>query len=96
MNFRESPEQNIPGTYEDLVQLEIDNGQDISQKEAIENVERTLFKERVSQFTESDLKEDKGGGWEEFEQKVRDVFPEFPEDRFSAIKAAVTKHLCGL
>jgi len=95
MESRESPEQNIQRIYEDLVRIEMSNNKSVSREEAVEKVELNLFNERISQFVESDLKEDDGGGWLGFEQKVRDIFPEFPENRFKAIKAAVTMHLCG-
>lgn len=59
-------------------------------------IESALFYERIGQFSEDDLKQDADGTWNSFEEKVRSVFPEIPEDRFKAIKAAVTMHLCGL
>ena len=86
--------ENTPKTYENLVRAEIDNGN--NEKEAIQNVELALFNERISQFTEDDLTQDADGSWNTFEQKIRNVFPEFPEDRFKAIKAAVSMELCGL
>jgi len=58
--------------------------------------ELALFNERINQFSEEDLVKDADGTWNTFEQKVRDVFPEVPEDRFRAMKAAVSMHLCGL
>ena len=94
LNFTESQEQNTPRTYEDLVQLEMSNNESNSRVGAVKKVELNLFNERISNFEESDLKEDEGGGWLKFEQKIRDAFPEIPEDRFKAFKAAVTMHLC--
>jgi hypothetical protein len=89
-------EKSAPITYQDLVRIEIESGRVDSQGEAVNAAELIFFNERIGQFTESDLVEDPGGGWNTFEQKVRAVFPEFPEDRFRAIKAAVTMHLCEL
>lgn len=74
----------------------MDSGLAANKEEAIKSVELALFNERIGQFTEADLTQDADGSWRTFEQKVREVYPEFPEDRFKAIKAAVTMHLCGL
>jgi len=59
-------------------------------------IELALFNERIGQFSPEDLNPDADGTWTSFDQKVRDVFPEISEERFRAIKAAVTMHLCGL
>lgn len=59
-------------------------------------IELALFNERIGQFSTEDLNPDADGSWTGFDQKIKDVFPEIPEDRFRAMKAAVTMHLCGL
>ena len=67
------------------------------QREIIRAVELALFKERIGRFTESDLELDSNGGCQEFDHKIRIIFPELvDEDRFRAMKAAITMHLCGL
>ncbi len=96
MNFDMPPQENIPSEYQRLVQAEIDSGTASDQETAVKNVELALFNERIGQFKEEDLTQDGDGSWHTFEQKVRDVFPEVPEDRFRGMKAAVTMHLCGL
>ena len=65
------------------------------------NFENRLFEERIGEFTETDLEQDVPGAgdnasnYTQFDAKIRRVFPEISEDRFSAMKAAVTMHLCG-
>ncbi len=95
MNFENPSENSTKPTYEALVQAQIDSGQATNKEEAVKSVELALFNERIGQFTEADLTQDADGSWKTFEQKVRDIYPEFPEDRFGAIKVAVTLHLCG-
>lgn len=96
MNFDKPPKENIPHEYQRLVQSEIESGSAPDQESAKKIVELALFTERIEQFSEDDLIQDTDGSWDTFEQKVREVFPEIPEDRFKSIKAAVTMHLCGL
>lgn len=63
--------------------------------------ELALFNERIGEFTEADLEQDVPGAgdnaanYNKFDEKIRRVFPEISEERFSAMKAAVTMHLCG-
>ncbi|MCB9803090.1 hypothetical protein H6761_03735 [Candidatus Nomurabacteria bacterium] len=63
--------------------------------------EETLFNERIGEFSPEDLElddssaPDNSGNYTKFDEKIRKVFPEISEDRFPAIKAAVTMHLCG-
>ena len=97
MNFEKPPEQeNVPSEYERLVQAELETSDSANEGEAAKRVELVLFEERIGQFEEADLVPDADGSWDGFEQKVRDVYPEVPESRFKAMKAGVTKHLCGL
>lgn len=96
MNFEKAPEPKIPKTYEALVQEQLDNGAATTPEEAANKVELAIFNERIGKFTESDLVQDPDGSWKTFEDKVRKVFPEIPEDRFRGMKAGVTMHLCGL
>ena len=81
-----------------MINFENPSGKNESENsESLEhNIESTLFNERIGEFNEEDLTRDDDGSWTTFEQKVRDIFPEISEDRFKAIKAAVTMHLCGL
>jgi len=96
VNSENQFEKNGPRTYEMLMQAEIGSDHEATLEQIIEKVERPLFDERIGQFAENDLAQDADGSWNTFEQKVRDVFPDFPEGRFRAIKAAVSMHLCGL
>ncbi len=96
MNFDQPPKENISDEYQRLIQAELDSGSAPDQEAAIKVVELALFNERIEQFTEGDLAQDSDGSWTTFKQKVRDVFPEIPDDRFKDMKTAVTMHLCGL
>ncbi len=62
--------------------------------DATSKVELALFNERIKQFEESDLIPDGDGSYTTFEKKVRDVFPEVPEERFRNILIGVEMHLC--
>ena len=98
-NFENQPEnmeEVEQSDYERLVQVEIEKDLAIEEAEAVRRAEKILFEERIGQFTEGDLVKDADGSWSTFEQKVRDVFPEVPEDRFRAFKAAICMELCGL
>lgn len=67
--------------------------EDYNQREIIKAVELALFKERIGKFTIADLELDSDGTCKEFEYKIRLVFPELvEEDRFRAMKAAITMH----
>lgn len=71
-------------------------------EEERDRFELALFNERIGEFTEADLDTDVPGGpdnitnYTKFEAKIRRVFPEISEERFIAMKTAVTMHLCGL
>ena len=81
-----------PGARENSEPVKIES----SLSEETKRIELQMFNERISQFQESDLTQDQDGSWQTFEQKVREVFPECLDERFTAMKAAVTMHLCGM
>lgn len=72
-----------------------------SAEEERNRAELVLFNERIGEFTEADLEQDVPGGPDNasnytiFDAKIRRVFPEISEERFSAMKAAVTMYLLG-
>ncbi|MDO8668710.1 MAG: hypothetical protein Q7K65_00250 [Candidatus Buchananbacteria bacterium] len=76
--------------------MNFENKSEVDEEKMTAAEELALFNERIEQFVEEDLNKDDDGSWNKFEQKIRDVFPELSEDRFKAIKAAVSMHLCGL
>jgi len=91
MSFENPFEQIIPPTEETEAVNEVER----------DRLELELFNERIGEFTEADLDLDFPGGpdnatnYTQFDAKIRRVFPEISEERFSAMKAAVTMHLCG-
>ena len=96
MDLEKPPKETMLDNYQGLIQAEIDSGNASNPETAVKLVELAIFNERIDQFSEDDLTQDSDGSWNTFEQKVRDIFPEIPDDRFKGMKAAVTMHLCGL
>ncbi|MFA6525022.1 MAG: hypothetical protein WCT33_01980 [Patescibacteria group bacterium] len=96
MKFDEPPKPEGFSKYQMDIMHEIEHGRASSVEEAVKIVELAMFEQRIEQFSEDDLKRDADGSWHTFEQKIKAVFPELPEDRQRAMKAAVTMHLCGM
>lgn len=95
MNFDEPKPEGFSQYQQDIMSL-IESGRADSEEEAGRIVELAMFEQRIEQFSEDDLKRDADGTWRTFEDKIKSVFPELPEDRRRAMKAAVTMHLCGM
>ncbi|MFA6271704.1 MAG: hypothetical protein WC693_01165 [Patescibacteria group bacterium] len=96
MNFDEPPKPEGFSEYQLEIMSMIERGRASSEEEAVKIVELAMFEQRIEQFSEDDLKRDADGTWRTFENKIRSVFPELPEDRRRAMKAAVSMHLCGM